>query len=152
MEFAGRAVLAALLGVLIGFERQFHQHPAGPRTNALVRMGASLFVSLTHLLGDTNSPTRIASYVGRGAGCLGGGAILKEGATVRGLTTAASLWCSAAVGTLSGAGYPAHASVGTAFVLMILFGLKPIVRWIDEHRKQCAVAAAYRLDEVWLET
>ena len=86
----------------MGLERQLHPHPAGLRTNALVCVGAALFVSLTHLLGDTNSPSRIASYIVSGVGFLGGGAILKEGPNVRGLTTAAGLWCSAAVGTMCG--------------------------------------------------
>ncbi len=100
LDFTGNVALAALLGTLIGLERQLHQHPAGLRTNALVAIGAALFVSLTALMGDTSSPSRVAAYIVSGVGFLGGGAILKEGANVRGLTTAAGLWCSAAVGTM----------------------------------------------------
>lgn len=63
LAFAGNVALAALLGTLIGLERQFRQHPAGLRTNALVSMGAALFVALTDLLGDANNRTRIAAYI-----------------------------------------------------------------------------------------
>lgn len=146
LEFAGNTALAALLGTLIGLERQWHQHPAGLRTNAVVCVGAALFVSITNLMGDTNSPTRIASYIVSGIGFLGGGVILKEGANVRGLTTAAGLWCSAAVGTLSGIGYGLHAAIGTVFVVGSVVGLRPVARWVDLRRARIgAVAAAYRL-------
>jgi len=145
LEFTARVGLAALLGTLIGLERQLHHHPAGPRTNALVSLGAAMFVSLTPLLGETTSPSRIASYVVSGIGFLGGGAILKEGATVRGLTTAAVLWCSAAVGALSGAGHGAHATMGACHVVGILLVLRPMVVWIDKHNQRLEIAAAYRL-------
>jgi putative Mg2+ transporter-C (MgtC) family protein len=80
---------------------------------------------------------------------LGGGAILKEGATVRGLTTAAGLWCSAAVGTMCGIGYGVYATVGTAFVIGVLLGLRPFSRWVDRHRKQLvSVSAKYQLKVV----
>ena len=149
LEFTGNVALAAVLGTLIGLERQWHQHPAGLRTNALVCIGAALFVSLTHLLGEVNSPSRIASYIVSGVGFLGGGAILKEGATVRGLTTAAGLWCSAAVGTMCGIGYGLHATIGTVFVVGTVIGLKPLARVVDARRKRAADApAAYRLKVV----
>ena len=99
---------ALVMGVAIGLERQYRQHPAGLRTNALVCVGAALFVSLSSLMGDTNSPTRMASYVVSGIGFLGGGVILREGLTVKGMNTAATLWCTAAIGTLNGAGFPLH--------------------------------------------
>ena len=113
LQFAGNVGLALLFGTLIGVERQFRQHAAGLRTNALVSVGAAMFVSLSQLMNDQNSPSRIASYIVSGVGFLGGGVILKEGITVRGLTTAASLWCSAAVGTLAGAGFGSFGAVGT---------------------------------------
>ena len=136
LEFAGKVALAGLLGTLIGLERQFRQHPAGLRTNALVSLGAALFVSLTDLLGDINSRTRIAAYIVSGVGFLGGGVILKEGINVRGLTTAAGLWCSAAVGTLAGTGHGLHAAIGTVFVLGVLEGLRPLVNWLDQRQRQ----------------
>ncbi|MDY3563409.1 MgtC/SapB family protein [Gemmata sp. JC673] len=131
LNFTGNIALAALLGVVIGAERQLRRHPAGLRTNALVSTGAALFVSLTQLLGDHNSPSRIASYIVSGVGFLGGGVILKDGTTIRGLTTAAGLWCSAAVGTMAGIGFGTHAAIGTAFVLALVLGLRPVARWID---------------------
>jgi len=126
---------ALLMGVAIGLERQFRQHPAGLRTNALVCVGAALFVSLTRLMGDGDSPTRIASYIVSGIGFLGGGVILRDGITVKGMNTAATLWCSAAVGTLAGAGFAAHALVGTLMVLGLHLGLRPVSRRIDARLK-----------------
>jgi putative Mg2+ transporter-C (MgtC) family protein len=113
----------------IGLERQFRQRTAGLRTNALVSLGAALFVS--HLMDDQNSPTRIASYVVSGIGFLGGGVILREGFNVRGMNTAATLWCSAAVGTLAGAGFPVHAAIGTVAVLFVHLSLLSLVQKID---------------------
>ncbi|MFO0825866.1 MAG: MgtC/SapB family protein [Gemmataceae bacterium] len=136
LEFAGNVGLALLLGTLIGLEREYTRHPAGLQTNALVAVGAALFVTLTRLVGDTNNPTHIIGYVVVGIGFLGGGAILKEGMQIRGLTTSAGIWCAAAVGTLSGLGFAAHAVIGTGFVLLILFGLLPLDRWIDARRHQ----------------
>ncbi len=138
MEVLGFAlnVGAALgLGVAIGLERQWRQHPAGLRTNALVCVGAAMFVSITGLMGEKDSPTRIASYIVSGIGFLGGGVILREGLTVKGMNTAATLWCSAAVGTLAGAGFALHALIGTAFVLGAHLGLRPLSRWVDGQRK-----------------
>lgn len=140
LTFAGNVALAALLGTAIGLERQLRRHPAGLRTNALVSTGAALFVSLTHLLGDHNSPSRIASYIVSGVGFLGGGVILKDGTTIRGLTTAAGLWCSAAVGTMAGTGFGLHAAVGTGFVLAAVLGLRPLARRIDARQARLAQA------------
>lgn len=139
LDFAGNVALALVLGTIIGAERQWRQHPAGLRTNALVAVGAAMFVSLSRLMGDTNSPTRIASYIVSGVGFLGGGVILKEGASVKGITTAATLWCSAAVGTLSGAGFGWHAMIGMSSVLFVVIGLRPMSKGIDQLQKQRAV-------------
>lgn len=145
-EFALRIAVALFLGGLIGLERQFRQHPAGLRTNALVSVGAALFVSLTHLMPDRDSPTRIASYIVSGVGFLGGGVILREGLNVKGMATAATLWCSAAIGTLSGAGFPGHALVGTLVVLVLHVLFRPIGRWIDTRvRMSASVDVSYRL-------
>ncbi len=130
-EFLGDAAVALLLGSLIGLERQLRQHPAGLRTNALVCLGAALFVAVSRLAGDTNSPTRVASYVVSGVGFLGGGVILREGLHVKGIDTAATLWCSAAVGVLAGMGFPVEAAVGAAFVLAINVGVRPLTRRVD---------------------
>jgi putative Mg2+ transporter-C (MgtC) family protein len=122
--------VALVLGMIIGLERQWRQHPAGLRTTALVCLGAALYVWLAHLVTD-NSPSRIAAQVVSGVGFLGGGVILREGLNVRGLSTAATLWCSAAVGSLAGAGFPAHAVVGTFAVLGMNLMMRPVSRWID---------------------
>ena len=134
---------ALLLGVAMGMERQWRQHPAGLRTNALVAVGAALFVSLSRLMDDANSPTRMASYVISGIGFLGGGVILKEGANVRGMNTAATLWCSAAVGALAGSGFPGHALFGTAVVLAAHLGLRPVARRVDALRKTAPDVETY---------
>src|SRR5580698_1690414 len=97
--------VALLMGIAIGMERQIQQHVAGLRTNALVCVGAALFVSLSKLMGDHNSPTRIASYIVSGIGFLGGGVILRDGLNVKGINTAATLWCTGAIGTLAGASF-----------------------------------------------
>jgi putative Mg2+ transporter-C (MgtC) family protein len=126
---------ALLMGLAIGVERQFGQHPAGLRTNALVCVGAALFVSLSRLMDDAGSPTRIAAQVVSGIGFLGGGVILREGLNVKGMTTAATLWCSAAIGTLCGAGHPGEALIGTGIILGTTVSLHPFSKWIDKHGK-----------------
>jgi putative Mg2+ transporter-C (MgtC) family protein len=133
--FALNTTAALLLGMLIGVERQWRQHTAGLRTNALVAFGAALFVGLSTLIDQDASPTRIAAQVVSGLGFLGGGVILREGLNVRGLNTAATIWCSGAVGSLAGAGFPAHAVVGTVGVLVVHIGLRPCTRWIDSRVK-----------------
>ena len=119
---------AFLMGMAIGLERQYRQHTAGLRTNALVCVGAAMFVSLSHLMGDSSSPTRMASYVVSGIGFLGGGVILREGMNVKGMITAATLWCTAAVGTLDGAGFPLHGLIGTLTVQSLHVCLRPVAQ------------------------
>jgi putative Mg2+ transporter-C (MgtC) family protein len=137
---------AVLLGVLLGLERQYRQHPAGLRTNSLVCLGAALFVSLSRLVTNPEDPTRIAAYVVSGVGLLGGGVILREGLNVRGMATAATLWCSAAVGALSGSGFPLHAAIGAAAVLGLHLFLRPLARRIDARVKgEVEIETSYRL-------
>ncbi|MFD4318302.1 MgtC/SapB family protein [Streptomyces sp. NPDC058548] len=93
-------------GALIGVERLWRARMAGLRTNALVAAGATLFVLYSEAMADPTSPTRVASYVVSGVGFLGGGVIMREGASVRGLNTVATLWCSAPVGILAASGRP----------------------------------------------
>ena len=104
--YAARLLLAAFLGALVGLERELHDHPAGMRTHLLVSLGSAGFtvLSIAMAQGPGADPTRIAAQIVSGIGFLGAGAILKEGATIRGLTTAASLWSVAAVGMAAGAG------------------------------------------------
>jgi putative Mg2+ transporter-C (MgtC) family protein len=144
---------ALLMGFVIGLERQYGQHPAGLRTNALVCLGAAMFVSLSRLAGDTNSPTRVASYVVSGIGFLGGGVILREGLNVRGLNTAATLWCTAAIGALSGSGFPVYGLVGTIVVCGLHLGLRPVAHWIDTRRRTAIdVETHYRIRVVCQQT
>ena len=118
VEFCIRLILALILGCFIGFERQLRQRLAGMRTNTLVAVGSALFVMMGMMTPGDSSPTRIAAQVASGIGFLGAGVIIRHGLNVRGLNTAATLWCSAAVGTLCGAGYKTHALVGTGAVLV----------------------------------
>jgi len=122
-------LLALLLGTLIGAERQWRQRAAGLRTNALVCFGAAAFVDL----GSTVAPgtTQIIAYVVSGVGFLGAGAIMKDGGNVRGLNTAATLWCSAAVGACAGAGELLDAVFVTALLVAINIVLRPLSRFID---------------------
>lgn len=145
-QFTLNLATALVLGMLIGLERQWRQHPAGLRTNTLVALGAAMFVSMSHLMDDTNSPTRIVSYVVSGLGFLGGGVILREGLNVVGLNTAATIWCSGAVGSLAGAGFRLHAVVGTAALLIVHLGLRPVAMRIEEYkRKATNVETHYRI-------
>ncbi len=143
LTFTLNSGAALILGILIGLERQWRHHPAGLRTNALVALGASLFVSLAILMNDTNSPTRVASYVVSGLGFIGGGVILRDGLTVKGMNTAATIWCSGAVGTLAGSGFPWHATVGTMTVLLANTVLRPIVHRIEMYRPTDQNAETY---------
>src|ERR1700733_7207605 len=113
IEFA----IAFALGTLIGAERQFRQRSAGLRTTVLVAVGAAAFSDLGIRLGGTDGAARIVAYVVSGIGFLGAGVILKDGINIRGLNTAGTLWCSAAVGAFSGCDYPAEAAAPTVSVL-----------------------------------
>ncbi len=124
-------------GALIGFERQYRARMAGLRTNALVAVGATLFVLLSSygfggLSGSgAADPTRVAAQIVTGIGFLGAGVILRDGMNVRGLNTAATLWCSAAVGALAGAGLYPVAAAGTAVVLAANIVLRSAGRMVD---------------------
>ncbi|MEU0837229.1 MgtC/SapB family protein [Streptomyces sp. NPDC005969] len=104
---------------------------AGLRTNALVAAGATLFVLYSEAVGDASSPTRVASYVVSGIGFLGASVILRDGTSVRGLNTAATLWCSAAVGVLAASGHLDLALLGTCAVVAVHLLLRPAGRLID---------------------
>jgi putative Mg2+ transporter-C (MgtC) family protein len=123
--------IAACLGASIGLERQWRQHLAGLRTNTLVALGAATFVVFEQLFPDESSPTRVAAQVVSGIGFLGAGLIFREGLSVRGLNTAATLWCSAAIGVLAGGGYLLYATVATGFVVFVNLLLRPIVNFIN---------------------
>jgi putative Mg2+ transporter-C (MgtC) family protein len=135
-HFALRLGLALILGSFIGAERQWRQQTAGLRTHALVAAGAAMFVMLTALTaGPTDDSFRIAGQVVSGIGFLGAGVILRHGASVRGLNTAATLWCSAAIGTLAGYGMNDSAVAATIGVIAAHVGLRPIGRALK--RRAC---------------
>jgi putative Mg2+ transporter-C (MgtC) family protein len=123
--------VAGGLSSLIGFERQWRNRLAGLRTNTLVALGAASFVIFEALVPGEASPTRVAAQVVSGIGFLGAGLIFREGLSVRGLNTAATIWCSAAVGVLAGESLPAYAALATGFVLFVNLLLRPIVLFIN---------------------
>ncbi|MBA2380649.1 MAG: MgtC/SapB family protein [Chloroflexi bacterium] len=135
-DLSVRMLIAALLGAAIGLEREIHDHPAGMRTHLLVALGSAVFTELSifafagppapngSLATDTS---RVAAQIVSGIGFLGAGAILKYGTSIRGLTTAASLWTTAAVGMAAGAGEWVIAGVGTLIVVVSLWPLNALV-------------------------
>lgn len=133
-EILLRVGLAAVLGGAIGFERELREREAGLRTHLLVSVGAALFTlvsayawtdwSFSTEEGLVFDPTRIAAQVVTGIGFLGAGAIIRQGLSIRGLTTAATLWVVAAIGMASGAGYYAAAVITTVLVLVSLWPLR----------------------------
>jgi len=126
-----RLSLALALGAAIGAERQWRQRMAGLRTNALVALGAAAFTVFGLVTPGDASPTRVAAQVVSGIGFLGAGVILREGLNIRGLNTAATLWCSAAIGVICGAGALLLAAALAALILAANLGLRPLVRLID---------------------
>lgn len=147
LELVFRLVLAAVLGAAIGLEREIHEHPAGMRTHLLVCAGSAGFTVLSIEAFKTpgGDPARVAAQIVTGVGFLGAGAILKEGATIRGLTTAASLWAVAAVGMAAGAGAWGVALTITVIVILSLWPLRVITyRFVgrNEHRLTLRVATA----------
>jgi putative Mg2+ transporter-C (MgtC) family protein len=130
-QAAVNLAVATALSATIGFERQWRQRLAGLRTNSLVAIGAASFVIFASLSPGEASPTRVAAQVVSGIGFLGAGLIFREGMSVRGLNMAATLWCSAAIGVLAGAGYSLYAAMATGFVLFINLFLRPIVSFIN---------------------
>ncbi|WP_170760287.1 MgtC/SapB family protein [Ruegeria lacuscaerulensis] len=124
--------LALFCGALIGSERQVRQRMAGLRTNALVALSAAAFVVFSALYPDEVSPTRVAAQVVSGIGFLGAGIIFRNGFTIHGLNTAATLWCSAAVGMMAGSGAWVFALMMTGFVIFVNLGLRPLVKWLKK--------------------
>lgn len=128
-DFIIRILVAFVLGTIIGFERQYRHRMAGIRTNALVCVGACLF-AMFPILDGSGDRTRIAAQVVSGIGFLGGGVIIREGLNIRGLNTAATLWCAAAIGVLTSEGFIIHAIVGTVIILIANIALRPLARRI----------------------
>lgn len=130
VDVAIRLGTALLIGAVIGFERQWRQRMAGLRTNALVAIGAAGFVVFSVTAGE-RTPTQVAAQIVSGIGFLGAGVIMREGVNIRGLNTAATLWCSAMVGTLAGGGYLVASLLAGIFVLGTNIVLRPVVGLIN---------------------
>ena len=145
--YALRLLVAAVLGALVGLEREIHEHPAGMRTHLLVSLGSAGFtvLSIAAFPAPGADPARIAAQIVSGVGFLGAGAILKEGATIRGLTTAASLWAVAAVGMAAGAGAWVVAVTVTAISIISLWPLRLVTEKVigrERHRVRIKLWAA----------
>lgn len=136
--FLLRVAAAMVFGALVGIERQIRQRSAGLRTNALVSMGAAMFATLTGFTTGSD-PTRMGAAVVTGIGFLGAGVILREGITIKGLNTAATLWCSAALGVLAGQGFILEALLGTVLVLAANLALRPAAALLNKHSKSSKV-------------
>jgi putative Mg2+ transporter-C (MgtC) family protein len=137
VDLSMRLLIAATLGALIGVEREIHGHPAGMRTHLLVALGSAIFTELS-IYGFPASasnpvdPTRIAAQIVSGIGFLGAGAIIKDGASIRGLTTAASLWATAAIGLAAGA---AEYLIGVTGAVIVMISLWPLNRVAERLRR-----------------
>jgi putative Mg2+ transporter-C (MgtC) family protein len=116
-ELMLRLAAALVVGVIIGIERQWRQKMAGLRTNVLVSVGAAMFCLIAALSPHEASPTRIAAQIASGIGFLGAGVILRDGLNIRGLNTAATLWCAAAAGAMAGSGFPGPAVAASLVIL-----------------------------------
>ncbi|WP_433526660.1 MgtC/SapB family protein [Nocardia pseudovaccinii] len=140
VEMILRLLTGVGLGAVIGFERQYRARMAGLRTNALVAAGATLFVLLSAhgFHGGAADPTRVAAQIVSGIGFLGAGVIIRDGLNVRGLNTAATLWCSAAVGALAGAGMFTTAAAGAVAVMVVNIALRAAGRAVDRQPDSAA--------------
>jgi len=128
LAMVGRLALAALLGAFVGIEREVRGYPAGVRTIALVALGSALFTEISTITGTED---RIAAGIVTGIGFLGAGVIFREGYTVRGITTAATIWSAAAVGMAVGRELYLAASLGS-LLIFILLEARPVVRRLDD--------------------
>ena len=125
--FLVRCGVAAICGGLIGIERELKDKPAGFRTNILICLGASIYMAVGLLVpAEQIDPTRIAAQVVTGIGFLGAGCIIQSGREIRGLTTAATIWVVAAIGIVSGAGYPVLALIASVMVIITLAALRRV--------------------------
>ncbi|CAB3970333.1 methyltransferase [Burkholderia cenocepacia] len=158
LEIVSRLLLAALLGSIVGIERERLSWAAGLRTHMLVAVGAALvmvvsafgFADIQNAKNVSLDPSRVAAQVVSGIGFLGAGSIMLRGEIIRGLTTAASLWVVAAVGLAVGGGMYVAAIAATAIVLAILAGLKPIEKRFFAARQRWGVRILARRGAVKL--
>ena len=138
-EFIFRLLAAMATGGIIGVERELSNKSAGLKTNMLVSIGASIYVLINlSIIAEQGEgdPTRIIGQIVTGIGFLGGGVILHRGANVHGLTTAATIWCSAAIGCLAGLGMYLEAGICTLAVLIVNLEIKKLDGWFDDEMQK----------------
>lgn len=141
-DLAARIAIAAILGGIVGLEREWTGHPAGLRTNILVSVGSCLFTALSiegfPLRGQAQDTARIAAQIVTGIGFLGGGALIQTRGHVRGLTTAATIWMIAAIGMAVGTGLYFLAVFSTLLTVVVLVLLRPLSTWLEAraHRRR----------------
>lgn len=128
VEFTIRILVALFAGMIIGLERQLHQKRAGIRTHSLVAMGSAIFVLISFNVAKESGgdPTRIIGQVVTGIGFIGAGVILRQGLSVHGLTTAATIWCSSATGCLAASGYFAETAICTFIIVFVNYALRSL--------------------------
>jgi putative Mg2+ transporter-C (MgtC) family protein len=134
LELIERLLLAAVLGGVLGLEREFRHKAAGLRTNMLISVGSALFTLMSiELTARTGDPSRIAAQIVTGIGFLGAGAIMRRDGGIQGLTTAATIWVNAAVGVTVGSGNFKLALIAVGVTVLVLLVLYPIELWLDRH-------------------
>jgi putative Mg2+ transporter-C (MgtC) family protein len=149
LAIVGRLALAALLGAIIGLERELSGHPAGIRTMSLVTLGACLFTEVSVV---TGAHDRIAAQIVTGIGFIGAGVIFREGTGLRGITTAATVWGAAAIGMALGRELYIASVLGTVLIVVLLYS-RPVTRRFEElakpldERLQRGLAKARLADE-----
>jgi putative Mg2+ transporter-C (MgtC) family protein len=143
LHIVARIALAGALGALIGVERELHQRTAGLRTNTLIAVGSALFTILSSELAASTGAdaTRIAAQIVTGIGFLGAGAILHTGVTVKGLTTAATIWVNAGIGMAAGGGKYRIAVIATLTTLVILRAMMPLDRYFERRGAESVTRA-----------
>lgn len=132
-DFTLRLLVALIAGLAIGFERQWHHKSTGLKTNMLVATGAAIFVLLSFIMKSDESSidiTRIVAQVVTGVGFLGAGVIFREGTNVHGLGSAATIWCSAAIGCLAASGLFIETLICTVVVILMNTFLNPLEKWL----------------------
>lgn len=129
-----RLALALVFGAIIGIEREWRHKNAGIKTNTLVALGAATFAMLSNTVGpNNNNPAQIAAAVVTGIGFIGAGVIIHRGATVQGVTTAATLWANASMGLAAGLGQTTVAATMFAAVIIVQFTMRTIGKWIQRY-------------------
>ncbi|QTH59954.1 MgtC/SapB family protein [Corynebacterium hindlerae] len=135
--------LAFVLGILIGSERQLRARAAGLRTTTLISLGSALFTVLGAEAFGGGDPTRVTAQIVSGIGFLGGGVIIKHGASISGLNTAATMWSSAAIGALCGTGLWEIALIGSILIVLANSVLRPLSRMLAKTTELESEDASY---------